>query len=399
MATEVAVDDGKQSSPPSGGRPRRRRAPTLVLIAILAVAIAVAASRHKATQASIPPSQPAPASAQFGANTGRLFNGQLYTAGVIDAQLKALHDTGATLARSDAPWEATEPTAPTGAIHHYDWAFDDAIAAALAAHGLTWLPIVDYSTPWARSIPSQDHSAPDASEYAAYAAALAGRYGPGGGFWTAHPQLPPRPVTTYEIWNEPDNPVFWAPEPDAAAYADLYLRSRDAIDAVQRGARVIVGGLTHPASFLPALLAAAPAVRNQLDGVAIHPYGATPQAVLDSVRAARAALQSLGLGSVPLYVTEFGWTTSPPGAQDYLSPRLRPGYIEQTLDQLGHTNCGVAAVLAYAWVTPQRNPGDAQDWFGIHPPGGGSSPDADAFAAGLRAAAASAPTATVCGSG
>jgi hypothetical protein len=361
------------------------------------VGIALAAGRaHKPGQGTIPPTKPAPSSEQVGANTGRLFNDGTDSPAAIGAQLKALHDTGATLARSDAPWEATEPTAPSGNLHHYNWAFDDTIAGALAANDLTWLPIIDYSAAWARSVPGQDHSAPDAAEYAVYAAAVAARYGPGGAFWQAHPQLPQLPVSTYEIWNEPDNPVFWVPKPDPTAYADLYLRARDAIGAVQPNARVIVGGLTHPATFLPAMLAVAPALRTQLDGVAIHPYGATPEAVLANVSNARATLASLGLGSVPLYVTEFGWTTSPPGAHDYLNARLRPGYIQQTLTGLGHTNCGLAAAVLYAWVTPERDPANAQDWFGIHPPGGGNTPDTDAFTAGLRAAAAPAATDAVC---
>jgi hypothetical protein len=114
------------------------------------------------------------------------------------------------------------------------------------------------------------------------------------------------------------------------------------------------------------------------------------------VRDARRTLVSLGLGGVPLYITEFGWTTSPPGALDYLSARLRPGYIEQTLAALGHANCGVKAVLLYAWVTPERNAADPQDWFGIHPPGGGSSPDTTAFTQGLREGTSPAPTTSVC---
>jgi hypothetical protein len=380
-----------------GGLARRRRAPTLILIAVLALAIALAAGRsHNRGSATILPPKPAPSMEQFGANTGRLFNDRTYSPAAIAAQLAALHTTGATLARSDAPWEAAEPQPPSGAIHHYDWAFDDTIAGALATAGLAWLPIIDYSPPWARSIPGQDHSAPDANEYAAYAGALAGRYGPGGSFWQAHPLVPVHPVSTYEIWNEPDNPVFWVPKPDATAYANLYLRARAAIDAVQPSARVIVGGLTDARSFLPDLLAAAPSLRNQLDGVGIHPYGSTPQAVIQNVRTARVTLSSLGLGDVPLYVTEFGWTTSPRGALDYLNERLRPGHIEQTLAKLGHTNCGLAAAVLYAWVTPEQNPADAQDWFGIHPPKGGGSPDTLAFAQGLRAATTSARTAAVC---
>jgi hypothetical protein len=182
--------------------------------------------------------------------------------------------------------------------------------------------------------------------------------------------------------------VFWFPKPDAARYAALYLRTRAAIKAVQPGSRVIVGGLTAPATFIPAMVAAAPTLRQQVDGVAIHPYGPTPQAVLDKVRRARATLEALGLGRVPLYVTEFGWSTSPPGAFGYLPERLRPAYIEQTLTELGHLGCGIAAVLLYAWITPQATPSDTGDWFGINPPGGGGGPDVKAFVHGLHGAMA-----------
>ncbi len=343
------------------------------------------------------PIPPPPTTEQFGANVGRLFNDRVYTPAQIGAQLAALRATGATIARADALWEATEPSPPSGGVHRYDWSFDDLIAGALAAHGLRWLPIIDYSAPWAQSTPGQDHSPPSpTSAYADYALAFAQRYGPGGAFWSAHPSIPPQPIDTYEVWNEPDNPVFWYPSPDPTAYADLYLQTRAAIETVQPTARVIVGGLTHPAAFLPAMLAAAPVLAGQVDGVAIHPYGPTPQAVLDSVRTARRALAPRGLDRVPLYVTEFGWTTHPPGALDYLPERLRPTYVERTLAALGHVDCGVGAALLYAWVTPERDPANSQDWFGISPPGGGSTPDTMAFAAGLRAAAAPAPTDALC---
>jgi hypothetical protein len=344
------------------------------------------------------PAQPPPTTEAFGANTGRLFGDRTYSRAQIDAQLTALRATGATLARSDAQWEASEPAPPSRGVHHYDWSFDDSIAAALAMHGLRWLPIIDYSAPWAQSVSGVDHSPPAAAaDYAAYAAAVAQRYGPRGSFWAAHPQLQPQPVDTYEIWNEPDNPLFWSPAPDPAAYAALYLRARSAIDAVQPTARVIVGGLTHPSSFAEAMLAAAPQLRGRLDGVAIHPYGVSPQAVLAGVHQARMALDALGLRAVPLYVTEFGWTTHPRGALDYLPERLRPGYIQRTLSALGHLDCGVAAALLYAWVTPGRNPADPQDWFGIHSPEGGSSADTVAFADGVRAASSPAARIPLCG--
>jgi hypothetical protein len=303
--------------------------------------------------------------------------------------MAALARTGATLARTDALWEATEPTAPVGGIHHYDWRFDDGIAATLARHGLRWLPIIDYTAGWAQSVAGADHSPPrSTADYAAYAASFAARYGPRGGFWAAHPELPALPVDTIEIWNEPDNPQFWTPVPDAAAYTRMYLQARDAITVVRPSMRVIVGGLEHPAAFLAEMLQARPDLAGHVDGVAVHPYAHTPGQVVDRVRADRAALDRLGLGSVPLYVTEFGWTTSPRGAHDYLPAARRPAYLTFTLAELGHLACGISVVTVYTWVTAEQDPSDAQQWYGVDPPGGGSSADVAAVRAGFRAAAA-----------
>ncbi len=117
-----------------------------------------------------PAGPPPPTRQQFGVNVNRLFNDRTYTPRRSTSSSRALQATGATVARSDALWEATEPTAPVDGVHHYDWSFDDAIAAALAQHGLRWLPIIDYTAPWAQSVPGDDHSPPSsAADYAAYA--------------------------------------------------------------------------------------------------------------------------------------------------------------------------------------------------------------------------------------
>ena len=343
-----------------------------------------------------PPARPAPRAEQFGINVNRLFDDGTFTQAQIDAQLRALEDTGATVARSDALWEASEPSPPVAGVHTYSWAFDDRIAASLAVHGLTWLPVIDYTAPWALSVPGQDHSPPaSASDYAAYAGAFAARYGRAGSFWRAHPELTPRPVGTYEIWNEPDNAEFWVPSPDAGRYADLYLTARTAILAADSAARVIVGGLTQPTSFLSAMLAARPALRGHVDGVAVHPYG-NPLVVLGKLRGDRAGLDSLGFASVPLYVTEFGWTTSPPGALNYAPATVRPGYIATTLDALGHLDCAVATVVLYTWVTPEQNPANLEDWYGLRGPDGAPTAASAAFARGIHDAQSRGRTLSLC---
>ena len=335
---------------------------------------------------------------EFGASVNRLFNDRTYNTSQIGAQLEALRSTGATVARADALWEWAEPDRPVADVHRYDWSSDDQIAGALAAHGLRWLPIIDYAPPWAAADPGQLHSPPASpSDYAAYAAALAARYGAGGTFWRSHPGLSAEPVRTYEIWNEPDTRNFWFPSPDPAAYAAIYSAARDAIKSYDPTAQVIVGGLVLAERFVPAMLRALPTLRGNVDGVGIHPYAATPSAVLGRVKAVRAALTSAGLSGVPLYVTEFGWSTQPVGATHWVSETVRPDYITQTLSELGHTNCYVAASLIYTWVTPEHNPSSEEDWYGIFGPDGLSTPDTDAFVAGLRAAAQPQPPIRLCG--
>jgi hypothetical protein len=343
-------------------------------------------STSTATSAAPAPALAAPATPQFGANVNLLFYTPHLATSMIAAQLRALRATGATVARADALWEASEPSAPVAGVHRYDWSYDDQIASLLAAAGLRWLPVLDYTAPWAQSIPGQDHSPPRSdADYAAYAGAFAARYGPGGAFWAAHPELTAEPVSTIEIWNEPDNGEFWTRTPDAAAYADLYAAARLAIDAADPAARVIVGGLTRPTEFLPAMLAARPGLAGHIDGVAVHPYG-SPRVVAAKVAADRAMLTGAGLGAVPLYATEFGWTTSPPGALDYVAPPTRPGYILRTLHQLRGSWCGVAAAVLYTWYSPEQNPADSQQWYGIDGPTGAPTADSAAFTAGVRGA-------------
>jgi len=361
----------------------------LVIAALLAIVPAAASAAIRAAAIDSSPEQ-------FGVNTGVLFNSEQYTRAQIDAQLAALAATGATVVRSDALWEDTEQQPPIGILHRYNWTLDDEIVGSLAAHGLRWLPIIEYAAPWARSDPGQIHSPPSSvSDYADFASAVASRYGPHGSFWLENPGIQSLPVLTYEIWNEPDESRFWPPSPNPAAYAALYGAARSAILDEQDGAHVIIGGLTRPAWFLQAMLAGDPGVRDQIDGVAIHPYASTPNRVFANIRAARLAMLSDGLGSLPLYVTEVGWTTHGSSFASATAAK-RPGYISTTFATLAHSDCGIAEVMLYAWTTLERDPSKPADWYGISPPGAGASPDTAAFSAALATAGAPAAPALLC---
>jgi hypothetical protein len=368
-----------------------------LVVVLLVIVSGGSGPRRRIIQPARPAAPAAPTSEQFGANVNRLFDDRTFSQEQIDTQLAALRATGATIARTDTLWEATEPSAPTGAVHHYDWRFDDAVAGSLARHGLRWLALLDYAAPWARTRPTLLHSPPVPTAFAGFAAAFAARYGAGGVFWHEHPELQALPVETYEVWNEPDNGEFWQPAPDPGAYADLYLATRAAIARVAPGARVVVGGLTKPTTFLPQMLASRPVLHSGLDGVAVHPYAPTPAAVLGRIRHDRRSLDSSGLADVPLYVTEFGWVTHPAGSRGYVPERVRRRYIATTMAVLGHTNCLIAAAVLYTWVTPERVASQHEDWYGIHSPHGGGLADSAAFAAGIRAGTRTGPPQPVCG--
>lgn len=338
-----------------------RRAPLLAVLALLLMA-----------------AEPAQAD-PFAVSVNRVFNDHFDDAAYIDSQLDAVEASGIRQARTDAFWMWAEPNAPKpDGTHAYDWAMPDRVATALARHHIRWLPILDYSAPWAKSDP--DYHSPPASndDYAAYAAAFAARYGRDGSFWAAHPELDALPATSYEIWNEPNGAWFWRPEPDAARYADMYLRARAAIRASDPAATAVVGGLVADTGYVEAMYAARPELRDAVDAVGWHPYAPTAAGSIGSVRALRATLDKLGEGDVPIRATEIGWPTS--GNSPITLPEAdRAAALETVTDSLARSDCGVDLIVPYTWTTPERNPDDIEDWYGIRHPDGGTTPTSDAF--------------------
>jgi polysaccharide biosynthesis protein PslG len=315
----------------------------------------------------------------FAVSVNRVFNDD-FTPADRDTSLAAVRASGLRQARSDAFWMWAEPNPPANGEHSYDWERLDAEAGALAKHGLRWLPILDYSAPWAASVPSDYHSPPRSDDdYAAYARAFAERYGRGGSFWVEHPELDPVPVTDYEIWNEPNGHWAWRPRPDAARYADLYLKARAAIRAADPRATVVVGGLVAHAGFVAKLYAARPGLRGNVDAIGWHAYSKQVKGIVRGVRELRQTLRRLRQGGVPIHITELGWPTKG-HFPIVIGEVARAISLENAAESLARSDCGVAAIVVYTWTSPERKPSDKEDWYGIIHPDGSPSPTGDAFA-------------------
>ena len=321
---------------------------------------------------------PAAAQAELGIRANRIFNDS-FDGERWNLHLGLVEASGIRLVRSDAFWQAAEPNPPRNGMHSYDWTYLDYVALSLANHQLRWQPILDYSALWASSIEGEDHAPPrDADDYAAYAGAFARRYGRGGSAWSEY-DLPVEPaVTTYEIWNEPNLSQFWEPAPDAARYMELYVKARAAIKAVDPQAVVLVGGLVPGTGFERELYAARPDAAELIDGIAFHPYAPTAEGVLAEVRNLRRTLTELGDPDVPLHLTELGWVTNGPSPLR-VSEEERARNLEHVTRALAWSDCGVATVIPYTWATPEQDPDDVEDWYGIRHPDGSATPTSEAY--------------------
>ena len=234
----------------------------------------------------------------------------------------------------------------------FDWAHYDAWVSALASHGLTWEPILDYNTSWA-------NAGLNPGAFAAFAAAVARRYGANGTFWVQHPLTAYLPAQIFEVWNEENiSPRYYM---TPVSYGRLYLAARGSIKAVDPSGSVDVGGLSESgsprsssdsaAAYVALMLATNPSLKGAIDAIALHPYAPSAGESEGWVTHFRHALTWMGVGPVPIDLTEFGWPYSP------TTETWRAAQMGSLGDTLPRSNCRVRLAAPYDWV----NPGDAAD--------------------------------------
>lgn len=121
-------------------------------------------------------------------------------------------------------------------------------------------------------------------------------------------------ITYWQVWNEPNEVLFWYPEPNAVQYSDLLKKSYTAIKQANPNAKVVVGGLSgiNPAlrQFLRDIYANG--ARNYFDILALHPYGQPngPATYLkDYLYDIKNIMDANGDLGKPVWITEIGWPT------------------------------------------------------------------------------------------
>jgi polysaccharide biosynthesis protein PslG len=240
---------------------------------------------------------------------------------------------GAQVVRDSLLWDRVE--AVRG---RRDWTSPDNAVKQLRAAGIEPLLAVFGSPSWANGVPASktEHNlyvpAPGPAfdawlqHYANFVAAAVRRYR--------------GVVHRWEIWNEPNLEAFWRPRADPEAYRRLYVTLRAAILKADPRAEVAVGGITALGVAPGAGMAGPVFLRRFMRGhppvdvLAVHTYPRAGPTVdrrgqdnFGDILRIHDQLIAAGY-SVPLWLTEWGWSTK------LVGDRRQARFVDQSLKLL-----------------------------------------------------------------
>jgi hypothetical protein len=290
--------------------------------------------------------------------------------------LQTIAGGGVRWVRADFDWATLQP-------HRDQWNWDhaDTLMRAAAVAGVSVLGILDYSAPWASSGRRGDgHSPPrNNADYAAYAAAVAARFGSRGDFWVQNPTLVPAALAL-ELWNEPWGHWFWQPDPDPTAYAAMAHAAAAAIRAANPSVKILMPGdilqwrQVGTAQWLDRVLAADPGLGALIDVYSVHPYPSprrraptddSGDAAGSYGRVPQTRAVAIAHGAEhPIWITEIGWSTATRSA-DGVSEATQAAYLSRAIERALTKWPYVEKVFVFAWGTSNGNMTDSEGNFAL----------------------------------
>ncbi len=289
------------------------------------------------------------------------------------ATFPLLRDSGIGTIRQAFTWSNIERRKGRFAFRYID-----RFVAYAARHGIAVLPIL-FGAPDFRSSKPRRGALRGAypprrpSDIAPFARAAALRYGPGGSFWKSNRSVPERPIRSWQIWNEPNLPVYWRPTPSARWFVRMMSAASRAIKRVDKGAEIVTAGLPQSQSkeavALQAYIAAIYRAggKRVFDTLAINPYGATSGEVLNRVKAVRKTMNRFGDRTARLWITELGWADSGPPSRFTIGSKQQAARIRSTIGDLWtqRERLRIRGIVYYNWRDSPPYAGRS-DFWGLH---------------------------------
>ena len=290
------------------------------------------------------------------------------SAEVQDQQFAVMRKTGVRTVRRVFSWESGQPAQAEAPV----FTDTDSLVARAARNDIEILPIVMYAPAWARQNRGDPASPPrNPADYVAFLNALVARYGPNGSFWSERPDVPKRPLRTWQIWNEPQLRYQWADPKWEASYGRLLRAAHAALKKADPGCTVVLAGATNFAWDALAGLYKKGRIKGQFDVAALHPYTGSAGRVVKVAQLFRAELKRHGDGKKPVWITELAWPASkgrvkPPAGLAALpttdagmATRLTRGYR-----LLARTHV-VQRAYWYTWASAYRKSDGIFDFTGL----------------------------------
>ena len=302
------------------------------------------------------------------------------------------HAAGVRLIRQTFHWDRIERAPGEYDFHEYD-----GYMTALSRAGMDVLPIL-FTPPRFRArrdAARGTYPPDDPDDMAAFAARLVRRYGPDGEFWADHPDVPKHPIRAWQVWNEPNLPVYWPDGPDPQQYVELLTAVGKAIKRADPGARVVSAGLSESrqgipfADFVRGMFDAG--AGDTIDVFALHAFAHDTAGSVAAAEAARKLLAELG-SKAPIWITEVGWASGGPASPFTVGPDGQAERIRAALEtfERRREELGLLGVIYFNWRDAPVYEG-GQDFFGLHTGlldnEGNAKPALDAYRSVARRAA------------
>jgi polysaccharide biosynthesis protein PslG len=237
----------------------------------------------------------------------------------LDLYFSKLKELGISWVRYDFEWRQIQ----RNGAGTFDWSGTDRVVQAATKYGISTLGTIAYAPTWAQQPACKGSFAcapDDPNAFGIFAGQVVSHYAPKG-------------IHHWEIWNEPNIPVFWKPTPNVSSYVAILKSAYSNIKSVDPSAFVLTAGLSiagnennniSPITFIQSLYASD--TTKDFDGIAIHPYS---YPVLASYPASwnfwqqigtiRQLMATNGDATKPLWITEYGAPTGGQGSAHDIS--------------------------------------------------------------------------------
>jgi hypothetical protein len=216
-------------------------------------------------------------------------------------------------------WVWVEPTQ-----NHFDWGSSDRFIGELASRGIRAVPSIWGNPAWVAggAATPPTGGATSQQQWRTLLKALVTRYGPGGAYWAGkyHQQFGatavPLPITSWQIWNEPNVKKFFTPYPSPGQYARLLQISAPAIKSIDPRAQIGLAGMpgfgdVTAWDFLKKLYAVG-GIKAFFDAAALHPYARDLSQFRQEIQRVRNVIKGHGDAATPLWISELAWGSAPP---------------------------------------------------------------------------------------